>query len=50
MINDNGSPLVEMLHSRTPEANKNSTLESFQQEHKAVRLLLPLGWVWIVKE
>ena len=40
MINDNGSPLVEMLHSCTPEANKNSILESFQQEHGAVRLLV----------
>ena len=40
MINDNGSPLVEMLHSCTPEANKNSILESFQQEHGAVRLLI----------
>ena len=38
MINVNGSPLVEMFHSCTPEANKNSILESFQQEHGAVRL------------
>ena len=40
MINDNGSPLVEMLHSCTPEANKNSIFEAFQQEHGAVRLLV----------
>lgn len=40
MINDNGSPLVEMFHSCTPEANKNSILESFQQEHGAVGLLI----------
>ena len=40
MINDNGSPLVEMHHSCTPEANMNSILESFQQEHGAVRLLI----------
>ena len=30
MINNNGSPLVELFHSCTPEANKNSILESFQ--------------------
>ena len=40
MINNNGSPLVELFHSCTPEANKNSILESFQQEHGAVRLLI----------
>lgn len=53
MINDNGSPLVEMFLSCKPEANKNSILESFQQEHGAVRLVIAtiaFGWVWIVKE
>ena len=40
MINDNCSPLVEMFRSCTPEANKNSILESFQQQHEAVGLLI----------
>jgi len=40
MTNSNGSPLVEMLHSCTPEANKKNVLESFQQEHGTVRLLV----------
>ena len=40
MTNSNGSPLIEMLHSCTPEANKKYILESFQQEHGTVRLLI----------
>ena len=39
-MTSDGSPLVEMLHSCSPEANKNVILESFQQEHGAVRLLI----------
>lgn len=40
MTSSNGYPLVEMLHSCTPEANKKIVLESFQQEHGSVRLLI----------
>ena len=40
MTSSNGYPLVEMLHSCTPEANKKIVLESFQREHGTVRLLI----------
>ena len=40
MKSSSGSTLVEMLHSCTPEANKKDILESFQQDHGSVRLLI----------
>ena len=39
-MTSDGSPLVELLHSCSPQANKNFILESFQQGHGAVRLLI----------
>lgn len=39
-INRSKDVLVEMLHSCTPEANKENILESFQSENGTVRLLI----------
>ncbi|EDO35886.1 predicted protein [Nematostella vectensis] len=40
MHSTTGSPLVEMLHSCTPHANKQNILDSFSQQDGTVRLLI----------
>ena len=38
--NDQGNVLIEMLHSCTPQANKEAILQAFQDENSGLRVLV----------